>query len=131
MELSSIYGINTDAVNTLKNVSLDKTEEGNDMFASLLNTAIDNINSTNALLSNAENEEIKFALGETTNPHDLTIALQKASAALQYTIAVRDKFLEAYKEIMLKAGSWNSNQIGYINALVKILNSRDPNWRDK
>ncbi len=100
MELSSIYGINTDAVNTLKNVSLDKTEEGNDMFASLLNTAIDNINSTNALLSNAENEEIKFALGETTNPHDLTIALQKASAALQYTIAVRDKFLEAYKEIM-------------------------------
>ncbi|MDD6734032.1 MAG: flagellar hook-basal body complex protein FliE [Lachnospiraceae bacterium] len=100
MELSSIYGINTDAVNTLKNVSLDKTEEGNDMFASLLNTAIDNINSTNALLSNAENEEIKFALGETTNPHDLTIALQKASTALQYTIAVRDKFLEAYKEIM-------------------------------
>ena len=100
MELSSIYGINTDAVDTLKNVSLDKTEEGNDMFASLLNTAIDNINSTNALLSNAENEEIKFALGETTNPHDLTIALQKASAALQYTIAVRDKFLEAYKEIM-------------------------------
>lgn len=100
MELSSIYGINTDAVNTLKNVSLDKTEEGNDMFASLLNTAIDNINSTNALLSNAENEEIKFALGETTNPHDLTIALQKASSALLYTIAVRDKFLEAYKEIM-------------------------------
>ena len=38
---------------------------------------------------------------------------------------------EAYKEIMLKAGSWNSNQIGYINALVKILNGRDPNWRDK
>ena len=36
---------------------------------------------------------------------------------------------EAYKEIMLKAGSWNSNQIGYVNALVKILNSRDPNWR--
>ena len=100
MGLSSIYGINTDAVNTLKNISLYKSEQGNDLFASLLNTAIDNINSTNALLSNAENEEIKFALGETTNPHDLTIALQKASAALQYTIAVRDKFLEAYKEIM-------------------------------
>ena len=38
---------------------------------------------------------------------------------------------EAYKDIMLKAGSWNSNQIGYVNALVKILNGRDPNWRDK
>ncbi|MDD6011031.1 MAG: flagellar hook-basal body complex protein FliE, partial [Lachnospiraceae bacterium] len=32
--------------------------------------------------------------------HDLTIALQKASTALQYTVAVRDKLLEAYKEIM-------------------------------
>ena len=48
----------------------------------------------------AENAEISFALGEVDNTHDLTIALQKASTALQYTIAVRDKFLEAYKEIM-------------------------------
>jgi flagellar hook-basal body complex protein FliE len=51
-------------------------------------------------LSDAENAEIAFALGEVDNTHDLTIALQKASTALQYTIAVRDKFLEAYKEIM-------------------------------
>ena len=48
----------------------------------------------------SENAEISFALGETDNTHDLTIALQKASTALQYTVAVRDKFLEAYKEIM-------------------------------
>jgi len=48
----------------------------------------------------AENEKIKWALGETENTHDLTIALQKASSALQYTVAVRDKFLEAYKELM-------------------------------
>lgn len=70
------------------------------VFQSFLNTAIDNINYTNAALSDAENEEIKFALGETENTHDLTIALQKASTALQYTVAVRDKLLEAYKEIM-------------------------------
>lgn len=70
------------------------------MFEALLNTAVDNIKTTNSYLSDAENEEIKFALGETENTHDLTIALQKASTALQYTVAVRDKFLEAYKEIM-------------------------------
>ena len=51
-------------------------------------------------MSDAENEELKWALGESENTHDLTIALQKASTALQYTVAVRDKFLEAYKEIM-------------------------------
>ena len=59
-----------------------------------------NIKSTNAYLSDAENEKLRFAMGETDNTHDLTIAMQKASTALQYTVAVRDKFLEAYKEIM-------------------------------
>ena len=39
-------------------------------------------------------------MGELENTHDLVIALQKAQTALQYTVAVRDKFLEAYKEIM-------------------------------
>lgn len=76
-----------------------RTADGT-VFESFLNTAINNINTTNAYLSNAENEEIRFALGETENTHDLTIALQKASTALQYTVAVRDKLLEAYKEIM-------------------------------
>ena len=69
-------------------------------FTIILNTAINNINTTNAYLSNAENEKIKFALGESESTHDLSIALQKATTALQYTVSVRDKFLEAYKEIM-------------------------------
>lgn len=76
------------------------TKESEDMFSSILKAAIDNVNNTNDLLSAAENEEIKWALGESENTHQLTIALQKASTALQYTVAVRDKFMEAYKEIM-------------------------------
>ncbi len=100
--IQKVYGIDTEAVKALQNFSEGKTvgKDNQDMFSSLLNNAINNINTTNAYLSNAENEKIKFALGETENPHDLTIALQKASTALQYTVAVRDKFLEAYKEIM-------------------------------
>ena len=66
----------------------------------MLSAAIDNLNTTNSYLSDWENEQVKFALGETENAHDLTIALEKASAALQYTVAIRDKFIEAYKEIM-------------------------------
>ena len=58
------------------------------------------LSTTNAYLSDAENEQIKWALGESENTHDLSIALGKASTALNYTVAVRDKFLEAYKEIM-------------------------------
>lgn len=101
MDISKVYGLDTSAVELLKEEKrLNQGNEGKDMFSSLLNTAIDNINTTNAYLSSAENEKIKFALGETENTHDLSIALQKASTALSYTVAVRDKFLEAYKEIM-------------------------------
>ncbi len=74
--------------------------DNDDLFGAIFNSALENINTTNHYLSEAENEEIKLALGQTDNTHDLAIALQKASTTLQYTVAVRDKFLEAYKEIM-------------------------------
>lgn len=77
----------------------DDKAEGT-LFDAFLNSAINNIKTTNEYLSDAEDMNIKFAMGETENAHDLTIALQKASAALQYTVAVRDKLLDAYKEIM-------------------------------
>lgn len=85
---------------SLTKVNTDKKSVDGTMFDSILNSAISNIKTTNSYLSDAENEEIKFALGETENTHDLTIALQKASTALQYTVAVRDKVLEAYRELM-------------------------------
>lgn len=105
MDISSIGKIssinNIDGVGSLTGSLFPKTEEASgNVFESFLNTAIDNLNTTNSYLSDAENEEIKFALGETENTHDLAIALQKASTALQYTVAVRDKLLEAYREIM-------------------------------
>ena len=74
-------------------------QEKNDNFSSIFARAMENINTTNAYLSDAENEEIRWALGQTENTHDLTIALQKAQTTLQYTIAVRDRALAAYREI--------------------------------
>ncbi len=107
MDLSAISSLN--ALNGLGDVSattLTKTLGEQDvktegtMFDAFLNTAIDNIRTTNSYLSDRENEYIKFALGETENTHDLMIAIQKASTALQYTVSIRDKLMEAYKEIM-------------------------------
>ena len=74
---------------------------GNDSsFGQIYKKAIDNIHTTNSYLSDAENEEIRWSLGETDNTHDLAIALQKAQTALQYTVAVRDKIVQAYRDIM-------------------------------
>lgn len=96
-----VKGGTASAVETLTGTLGPKTQKAEGtVFDAFLNSAIESINTTNSLLSNAENEEIKFALGEVDNTHDLTIALQKASTALQYTVAVRDKLLEAYKELM-------------------------------
>lgn len=87
--------INTKGLDTVTGKAADGT-----MFESLLSTAIDNISATNSYLSDAENAEIAFALGESDSTHDLMIALEKASTALQYTVAIRDKVLDAYKELM-------------------------------
>lgn len=104
MDINSLYNVSSDVIKeaAIQGQSWNSSRRtgSNNVFESFLTSAINNINSTNAYISDAENEEIKLALGETDNTHDLTIALQKASAALQYTVAVRDKFLEAYREIM-------------------------------
>ena len=75
------------------------TEE-DDTFANIFGKVVNNISTTNAYLSDAENEEIRWALGETESTHDMTIALQKAQVALQYTVAVRDRVMAAYREII-------------------------------
>lgn len=99
MTTNSILGISPVSTSSTAE-SVSGQQKTSNMFDTILNSAISNINSTNSLLSDAENAEISFALGETENSHDLMIALNKASTALSYTVAVRDKFLEAYKEIM-------------------------------
>ncbi len=40
-----------------------------------------------------------FASGEQQNVHELKISLQKAGLAMNMTTAVRNKALEAYKEL--------------------------------
>lgn len=69
-------------------------------FDNMLAAAMNMVNETNDFQNAAESEEIRFALGESTNTHDLLIAQEKANVALQFTVAVRDKVLEAYREIM-------------------------------
>ena len=46
------------------------------------------------------NDVPEAVMGISENTHDLSIAIQKAETALQYTVAVRDKLLTAYNEIM-------------------------------
>lgn len=69
-------------------------------FDNVLQSVVKMLEETNTLQNYAEEAEIQFALGYSSNTHDLRIAQEKANIALQYTVAVRDKVIEAYKEIM-------------------------------
>ena len=76
----------------------DKNQENG--FQKVFQSALSMLNETSDLQNKAESAEIQFALGLSNNTHDLQVAQQKANIALQYTIAVRDKAMDAYKEIM-------------------------------
>lgn len=102
-DINSLYNVSSDAVrNSLYGVSTESEgqKKNNNVFGSILDAAVSNINTTNDLLSSKENEQLKWMMGISENTHDLTIAVGKAQSALNYTVALRDKLLEAYKEIM-------------------------------
>ena len=102
LDITELHNVSSNAIKeAAKSAPTNRIDAYADQgFDDLLHTAIDNLTTTNNYLSDAENEEIKWALGETDNTHDLSIALQKASIALQYTVAIRDKLLDAYKELI-------------------------------
>ena len=58
------------------------------------------LNSTNTLLVEADNLANDFAAGKIDNIHQVTIAAEKADVALQFTMQIRNKIMDAYSEIM-------------------------------
>lgn len=100
MDISALTGaafadyLSTVTQNTLLTTDTEET------FDSVLASAMNMLTETNELQNDAQSAKIQFALGEADNPHDMQIAAAKATEALQYTVAIRDKMLDAYKEIM-------------------------------
>jgi flagellar hook-basal body complex protein FliE len=76
------------------------TDESKDSFAALYQSALDLLNTANDTQNQVEVEEMNYLLGYSENTNALSIAQEKADVALEYTIAVRDKFLESYQDIM-------------------------------
>lgn len=99
-DIESLYNVGSDAVKQALYEKDTPQKEDENIFSTFLDAAVHNINDTNIALSNQENEILKWAMGISENTHDLTIAAGKADAALNYTVSLRDKLLEAYKEIM-------------------------------
>lgn len=101
MAISSLGTI--DLGSTISNVDssitsgLASTEESS--FDSVFESAINLLKDTQELTNQAEEEEMKYALGY-DNTLELMVAQNKANTAVSYVVAIRDKVLEAYNEIM-------------------------------
>lgn len=104
--IAALYGGSSDLLREL--AAAGKISYGNDakvsdkgdMFDTIYKSAIGLIESTNAYVQDAQQAEIDWALGNLTSTHELGAIQQKANISLQYTVAIRDKLIEAYKEIM-------------------------------
>ena len=66
---------------------------------SFSDTLHDSLNAVNDLQTKKSQMITSFASGETQNVHELMISMQKASLAVNLTSAVRNKVLEAYREL--------------------------------
>lgn len=65
-------------------------------FQDLLTGAI---NDLNKLEKASETYSLKLASGDLENIHEAMIAAQKADISLQYMVQIRNKVLDAYREI--------------------------------
>lgn len=60
----------------------------------------DAIQKTNQAQATAEDQQRQLLVGDSDNIHDVMIAMEKASLSLQLTMAVRNKVIDAYQEVM-------------------------------
>ena len=66
-------------------------------FTNILSQGLDSLQSTQA---NADNLSVQAATGTLTNAHDLMIATTQAQLATQLTVALRNKAVDAFNEVM-------------------------------
>ena len=72
------------------------TESDKGDFAQML---MDVLKEVNGSQQNAKETQNALMTGQRVEYHDLMIAMEKAGVAMQLTMAVRNKLLEAYQEI--------------------------------
>jgi flagellar hook-basal body complex protein FliE len=83
--------------NMQKGISGNESSTNGLSFGEFLNSAIQQVN---GLQLESEKLNEALALGLTDNIQQVMIASEKASVAMQFTMQVRNKVLDAYQEIM-------------------------------
>ncbi len=98
MAINSISGLDT--LSSIAKSKIDTDKSSNDIigsFSDYLKNAIYNVSN---LERDSERLTEEFAAGKADNIHQVMIAAQKSEIALQFTMEIRNKIMDAYQEIM-------------------------------
>lgn len=87
-------------IGTNVNIANKSENSNNQSNAGFGNYLMDALKGVNKLELEADALTKKLAAGEKVDIHEVMIATEKANVALQMTIQVRNKAVEAYNEIM-------------------------------
>ncbi len=102
--ITSMIDITSNTINSIMDNSVTGTRTNSSTdsatFDGIYNAAINMVSSTNNYLQEAQKAEVAFATGELTSTHELAVIEQKANLSLQYTVAIKNQLLSAYREIM-------------------------------
>ena len=99
MDITALHNVTSEYLKNVVDASQQVHVE-DESFDNVLQSAMDMINDANYLQNKSEEAEMEFMLGYSTNPHALMAVQEKADIALNYTMTVKDKVLDAYKELM-------------------------------
>ena len=85
------------AGDTLPTTGATGAAPGTQSFGQTLTNAVDNLQATQA---KADSLAVQAATGDLTNVHDYMIAATEASLATDLTVAVRNRAVDAFNQIM-------------------------------
>ncbi len=78
----------------------DSVESSGEGFTSFFDASVNMLNQTNNYQNEAKQLQLDFASGKTDDILAVTLAQEKAMTALNFTVQVTNKFMDAYNEIM-------------------------------
>jgi len=95
---NKLPSVNTEAMDGIGQKSIGQVNQSGSNFGDMLTSALKGVND---LQSEAGDKKTAFEMGDTNvTLAEVMVASSKSGIALDATVQIRNKFVEAYKEIM-------------------------------
>ena len=96
ININSDIFANSIANNTISDSSVSNNEKSGLKFSEVINNAINEVNNSQV---NADNKIEALIKGEDVTMHEVMLAVQESQMSMQLMLEVRNKIVEAYKEV--------------------------------